>query len=119
MYDPDVPELVPAWSDDLREQWMRDLVEVKDLNNPIYSLLMWRAEYGLEEIVASRRRLSMMPPPRREEYAMCSANTKNLVEIFTIYMSQYCCDDRPYNFYPLLDRIIEWMDTFYGTDTTA
>lgn len=105
---------MPVWSDDLRDAWIKDFVEAKDFSNPIYSLVFWRGEYGLESLIAFRRnlRIAYTSP---SEYSMCSPDTQNLAQILVDYRMTYCCDDRVYNFYPLLDRIIAWMDTFYGT----
>ena len=60
-----------------------------------------------------RRRLDQpyFPP---SAYSMCSSNTQELAEILTNYVMYNCCDDRPLNYYPLLDRITAWMDDTYG-----
>ena len=71
-YDPIGP--VPAWDDSVRAAWSKDLKEPSDFDYPIYELVMWRAEYGLEMILAFRRRLIVAEVPR-SEYEMCSENT--------------------------------------------
>ena len=76
----------------------------------MYELVSWRAVYGMEMMIAMD--IPYLPP---QEYDMCSPNTKNLAEILINYITYNCCDDRPYNFYPLLDRMIDWIDDFYGT----
>ena len=46
---------------------------------------------------------------------MCSANTQVLAEIlFNHKHANFARDERISRFYPLLDRIVEWMDDFYG-----
>ena len=104
---------MPVWTDELRSVWSTDLETVLDFDRPIGELVVWRAGWGLETMIEFRRRLDMpyYPP---SEYRMCSSNTQDLAEILTNYVSFNCCDDRPDNFYPLLNRIIAWMDTEYG-----
>ena len=97
----------------MKAAWSKDLVETRDFDFPINELLLWRSQYGLEALIAFRRQLAYAEVPR-SEYAMCSPNTQNLAEIYTNYMYQFCCDERPMNYYPLLDRIVEWMETEYG-----
>ena len=105
---------VPQWNDSLRKSWSEDFTEPEDFNSPMYELVSWRASYGMETMIAFRRRLAIAFTPA-EEYEMCSPNTQNLAEILINYSIYSCCDDRSYNFYPLLDRIIDWMVEFYGT----
>ena len=85
-----------------------------DFDTPIYELLMWRLNYDLEQIVMFRRRRLSIPSYPPSDYEMCSPSTQNQAEILANYMVEYCCDDRPMNYYPLLDRIVAWMDDFYG-----
>ena len=65
------------------------------------------------ELAIAFRELAMMYLPP-EAFAMCSEQTQNLGNIFINYIYSNCCDDRPENFYPLLDRIVDWMDLIYG-----
>ena len=51
-------------------------------------------------------------PP--EEYDMCSKYTQDLALIYINYIQGNCCNDEVINFYPLLDRIVDWMDDTYG-----
>jgi len=46
---------------------------------------------------------------------MCSSNTKMLGDFYRDFILDNCCDDRPLNYYPLLDRLVEWMDFNYGS----
>ena len=45
---------------------------------------------------------------------MCSSNTQDLSSIYSTYISNNLYDMRTLNYYPLLDRIIEWLDQEYG-----
>ena len=44
---------------------------------------------------------------------MCSENTQKLGDLYRDFIQNNCCDDRPINYYPLLDRLVEWMDFNY------
>ena len=46
---------------------------------------------------------------------MCSKNTEELAEIYFGTIVWNCCNSAIHNYYPLLDRIIDFMDTTYGT----
>jgi len=48
---------------------------------------------------------------------MCSVNTKSLGSIYQNYIMNNVYEVRHINYYPLLDRIIEWMDQHYGNGT--
>ena len=62
-----------------------------------------------------RRRQLAMPYVDMDQFLTCSETTQKLAEIYAwSYAIGYCCDDRPMNFYPLLDRIVEWMDETYA-----
>ena len=82
------------------------------MNAAIYALYWYRVEWNLENPVMFRRRL-IWAGPSPDEYAMCSANTRDLGDIYANIASLGCCDERPLNYYPLLDRLISWMDTTY------
>ena len=47
---------------------------------------------------------------------MCTGNTMKLAEILLQYVYQNQYDVRVFNYYPLLDRLVDWMDDTYGTD---
>ena len=48
------------------------------------------------------------------EYKTCSRNTRDLAGILVNYINQNQNDMRLWNYYPLLDRIVDWFDTEYG-----
>ena len=48
-----------------------------------------------------------------EEYAMCSQNTQSLVNIYAQYVQQIQWDQRVRQLYPLLYRIVDWMEKTY------
>jgi len=54
-----------------------------------------------------------------EDYAMCSRNTRNLVDIYAHYVQYNEWDVRVLKLYPLLDRIALWIDTEYGSSEAA
>ena len=93
------------------------MVETRDFDFLINELVKWRSHYGLEGYIAYRRQLSYDEAPY-SEYAMCSPNTTSLAQIYLNYACDYCRvavkDVRHLNYYPLLDRIVEWMETEYG-----
>ena len=115
-YEPGLP--TPQWTEKLKEDWSKNLTKPEDFSWPIHSLVWWRSGYGLEDMIIYRRRLDQpqFPPDLWEE---CSPKTQDLAEVYSDYIIDNCCDDRPHNFYPLLDRIVEWMDTFYGAESDA
>ena len=93
----------------------------EQLDAAILALIEWRAEYGLEKTdgIEFERRLREgkqgQPEIDRDEFSMCSANTQKLAEI--LYNHKFANlerDERITKYYPLLDRIVEWMDDFYG-----
>lgn len=47
-------------------------------------------------------------------WAECSLQTQQLAEVYANYTYYKCCDSRPHLFYPLLDRIVAWMDETYA-----
>jgi hypothetical protein len=75
------------------------------MNKAIYALYWYRVDNGLEMPVYFDE-----PYIDPTGYAMCSANTQKLGDLYRGSILGNCCDDRPMNFYPLLDRIVEWMD---------
>ena len=86
---------------------------VEQMNDAVNTLYWWRADYGLEHPVMFRRQLSRMYLPP-EAYGMCSAATRPLGDIFVDFIYGNCCDSRPMNYYPMLDRLVDWMDSTYG-----
>ena len=52
----------------------------------------------------------------QSDYAMCSADTQTQAAILTTYIIDNCCDERVEEYYPLLDNVVEWMDTEYGSE---
>ena len=87
---------------------------LEEMNRAIYALFWYRESLGLEVAVLFRRMLDIMVISPME-YMMCSENTQKLGDILTQkYLMGNCCDDRPMNFYPLLDNLSKWMDTKYG-----
>ena len=87
---------------------------IEQVNDAIYTLFWFRADVGLEAAIMFRRRELMPPYYDPTLWSMCSTKTQKLAEIYTDYMRRNCCDDRPMNFYPLLDRIEEWINDEYG-----
>ena len=80
-----------------------------EMSAAIETLFWWRMQYGLEHALA----IDPMFFPE-SQYEMCSKNTKNLAAIYIQYMMSNCCDARPKNYYPLLDRLNSWMDESKG-----
>lgn len=77
-------------------------------------LYWWRASNNLELPVDFRRRnLDIWWSPE-SEYEMCSAETQEIASILVDYRAGKSIDGRTLNYYPLLDRIVEWMDETYG-----
>ena len=113
MYEPNSP--VPTWSDYERANWNgeENLRTLDQVNDAIFKLFWWRETYALEFAVVFRRQLDMIYIPPLEP-GMCSDQTSQLYDVYVSYVVAGCCDSRPINYYPLLDRIIQWMDTQYG-----
>ena len=80
------------------------------MNDAIRILFWWRYSFGVENAVVFDQ--PYMPP---SQYEMCSPATREYAEILVGYRYANCCDDRPLNFYPLLDRITAWIDKTYGS----
>ena len=78
-------------------------------------LTAWRSKFGLEGFLMGKNRW-YADRPERYTYiqSMCSANTQELGKLYYLNRSDNCCDDKAQILYPLLDRIPEWMDSFYG-----
>ena len=110
MYKPFEPE--PVWDDEVRASFSNNLRSYDQFDRAIGNLVWWRSYYGLETMVMFRRRLDepYFPP---SSYQMCSANTQELAELLSNFTTYNCCDDRPMDFYPLLDRIVAWIDATY------
>ena len=99
------------------------LSPIRDIDRMVeafHTLFHFRMDIGLERLeaeVACRRMLDMwfIGP---DEYAMCSENTRVLASIYLDYMYEGagdCAGDfRIMNYYPLLDRVNEWLDETYG-----
>ena len=108
----------PKPSTDMLEYFttsIRPVLPFRDIDRmeQAFSILFhFRAQLGLEAEIAFRR-LSMMYIPE-SSYAMCSENTKTLASIYVDYMYENAGDARPYNYYPLLDRLNEWLNEKYG-----
>ena len=49
-----------------------------------------------------------------EEHASCSNNTKTLADILIQYSTMDQWDTRIERYYPLLDRLVKWLDDTYG-----
>ena len=99
----------------MREAWSKKLTKTEDFDEPMYWLVDWRSEYDLEVQIALRvRRLDAIPPPPEDNFTTCSEETAEQAKIYSTYIEMNAWDDRPANFYPLLDRMIEWMDEDYG-----
>lgn len=99
----------PAWSEALSDKFSSDISTESQLESAIDTLIYWRNQYGLEAIVMFRRRLSIMWIPE-DTFNMCSDSTEDLGLIYRDAVLDNCCDSRPMNYYPLLDRIDDWMD---------
>lgn len=116
--DPDAPMPAPSqWYVELlgnSNTTADEILTEEQLNQAMSAIYWYRADLGLEfPIMFRRRQLDMLWYDERE-WSMCSDATKDLAVLYTNYMMYNCCDDRPMNYYPLLDRIEEWMDSFYG-----
>ena len=82
----------------------------EDVEDAVSAIYWFRNRYGLEDNYYNRDATYF----DWNEYQSCSSNTRNLVSIYSSYLSQNQYDYRPYQYYPLLDRIVEWMDWYYG-----
>ena len=100
---------VPTWDQSLIDKFSSNLRTEKEVESAIDELLWWRSNHGLEAMIAYRRRLSVMYIPD-ETFDMCSSQTYQLGLIYRNSMMDNCCDSRSINFYPLLDRIVSWME---------
>lgn len=88
------------------------ITTVDEVKNAVVVLFWFRFEFGLEAYMPYRRLSSYDIPDYTEQWMMCSENTQGLGEIYEDKIP--CCGDDRTNFDPLIDRISEWMDTFYG-----
>ena len=79
------------------------------MEEAIAVLFRFRANNGLESEIAFRRVLKIagIPPSK---FAMCSKETVKLGDSLLEIYYDNVGDTRPYNYYPMLDNIIEWMD---------
>jgi len=89
----------------------KDLKDTEDIAEAISTLFYFRSYKGLEDEVYGN--YSDFDWDEVETY-MCSSNTQDLSSIYTTYISNNLYDMRTLNYYPLLDRIIEWLDQEYG-----
>ena len=81
-----------------------------DVESAVSTIYWFRNRYGLEDNYYNNNQIYF----EWSEYETCSSNTRNLVSIYSSYLSQNQYDYRQYQYYPLLDRIVEWMDWYYG-----
>ena len=49
------------------------------------------------------------------EYAMCSLTTQKQAEAYETARMKWVKDKRRYNYYPLLDRLNDWIDSTYAS----
>ena len=58
-----------------------------------------------------------MPEFNSDDWEVCSDNTKELVGIYNGFIVVDCCDANEYvlNYYPLLDNIVAWLASEYGS----
>lgn len=89
------------------------------VDDAVAALFWWREQNDLELSPAEcrRRRLKHLTIDP-EIYSSCSSNTQQLGDILVDYVMLGDCDDRHLNFYPLLDRIIAWMDRKYSSPSS-
>ena len=85
--------------------------DTEDIAEAISTLFYFRSYKGLEDEVYGN--YSDFDWDEVETY-MCSSNTQDLSSIYGTYISNNLYDMRTLNYYPLLDRIIEWLDQEYG-----
>ena len=108
---------MPAWNYDMEQTFGQKAPlfrTTEDVNSAMYTLYWWRVEYGLENPVMFRRRQLYMIYFDPEEYGMCTDDTRTLGDILVNYMYRNYGDDRPMNFYPLLDNLTTWMDKMFA-----
>ncbi len=79
----------------------------EEMDRAIGLLFDWRAANGLETNPSECTDNGEVSP---ESYEMCSSTTIRLAKIYQNYITLNQCDDRDYNYYPLLDNILEWLD---------
>ena len=88
----------------------KNLEYVTDIDNAISALFWYRQQAGLENFAY----IHYEPADGWDSYEMCTENTQELGGIYESITSKAFDDFRFSNYYPLLDRLIEWMDTTYG-----
>ena len=124
--DPNGP--LPAFDDQMasyfgrwynEDSFVEPLRSVAMMDKAIYALFWWRFDWNLEEALMFRRRrqLIVFYQPE-EEYEMCSEPTKEMAFTLIDYAAGRNVDSRSQNYYPLLDRIVEWMDLQYSEESS-
>ena len=88
----------------------KNLDTEEDIDSAMYALFWYRQSAGLENYATD----NYEPAAGWDSYEMCTQNTQELGGIYEQIMSNVHTDFRFANYYPLLDRLIEWMDTTYG-----
>ena len=83
------------------------------MEDAISVLFWWRETYGFEYSIMFRRRLDIWWSDP-SEYETCSEETSEIAFQLVDYRAGGSIDGRSMNYYPLIDRIIEWMDVTYG-----
>ena len=86
-----------------------NLTNLNCMNAGIYALFWWRSDLGMEYPVYDDEPYYPVIEP-----GIFTDDTATLYDIYTNYQYQNCCDSRPINYCPLIDRIISWMDETYG-----
>ena len=90
----------------------------EDVNQAMNTLYWFRLYNGLEnntdyEEPAEPYYVSDLGPYE------CSADTQSLVSFYLTITSMHAFDDRARRLYPLLDRVVAWMDTSYGAGSNV
>ena len=85
----------------------KNLRTTEQVDRAIDALFWFRGYNGLEDYSYSYEIDTM--DWNDYQYDECSQNTKALASIYTGYISQR--ETRHLNYYPLLDRIIDWFST--------
>ena len=90
------------------------ITTLEQMNDAISTLFWYRVQLGLEYPIYFD-----LPWFEPLEPGLCSDTTNELYGIYAQRIVSNCCDARTINFYPLIDRIIEWMDKEYQFDFTT
>ena len=88
----------------------------EQVEQAIQSVYWFRTNHGMEDSIYSYSIYEEdYAYPIYNDYSMCSFTTTRLVDIYSQYISTTRYDMRTLQFYPLMDRLAEWIFTFYGS----